>query len=176
MSALAGHHPASPTIHHDPAAAAIAVAQEEARHAAALKQERRRVEGAWLTGRLVLGGVFMAQALIKLATFDQTRAMLETQQRAAPAALVTLAIVVELFGGALLATGWTVRRTAIALGCWVGVVTLFMHWNLGDAANRTAALSNLGVLAALTLLGAHGGGRSSVDAAKVREQVRAELS
>ncbi len=176
MSPTAAHHPGSAAIHHDPSAAAIAVKLEEARHAEALMQDRRRSDRAWLTGRLLLSGVFLAQGLIKLVSFDQTRAMLEAQERAAPTVLVIFAILIELIGGGLLAAGWAVRRTAIALGCWLVVVTLFMHWNLADAGNRTAAISNLGVLAALTLLGARGGGPSSLDAAKKREQVRAQLA
>jgi putative oxidoreductase len=163
------HH----AIHHDPGAARLAIAAEEQREMEALKRVRRRDERLWLTGRLLLAVVFLTAATAKALTFGDTSRMLEGQGFAGAGFLLGVAILVEAFGGALLAMGMQTRRVATGLGIWVALVTLLLHHDLSQAWNRGAALSNLAIVAGLFFLIAHGAGARSVDQSRRVKELEA---
>jgi putative oxidoreductase len=161
-------------VHHDPQAAAAALAADEARHIEELKKERLWTERGFTAGRVVLGAVFVAAGFVKALGYGETVAALDAREMALPGLLVGLAVGIEVLGGALIALGAWTRKTSLALIAWLTTVTLFMHWNLADPINRSFALSNLAMAAALLLLATRGGGFHSVDAMLARNAARKE--
>lgn len=150
-------------IHHDPTSARLALQAEEELELAALKRQRVREERTWLAGRLLMAVVFLTAAAAKALTFRDTSNMIFNQGFAGPDFLLSLAILVEAFGGAMLAMGMQVKRVSAALIVWVGLVTVLLHNDLSMAWNRASALSNLALAAGLLFLAAHGAGARSVD-------------
>lgn len=173
MSTATLHHKGF-AVHHDPQAAAAALAADEARRIEALKKERVWAERGFTAGRGALGAVFIAAGLVKATSYAQTVGALEMREMALPGLLVTAAIATEVLGGVLLALGGWTRKTALVLIGWLTTVTLFMHWNLTDPINRSFALANLGIAAGLALLAARGGGMHSLDAVRARRALRKE--
>ena len=88
----------------------------------------------------------------------------------APEAMVVLAIVLQLVGGALLAIGWKTRWAAWLLLAYVAIATIMAHryWEY-DAAQyvpqMTNFFKNLAIIGGLLLVAQFRAGRYSVDKA-----------
>ena len=88
----------------------------------------------------------------------------------APDAMVVLAIIVQLGGGALLAIGWKTRWAAWLLVAYVAIATLMAHryWQY-DAAQyvpqMTNFFKNVAIIGGLLYIAVFGPGRYSVDKA-----------
>jgi putative oxidoreductase len=153
----------SHALHHDPESARLALRAEEERELEMLKKRRALDERTWVTGRLLMGIVFLTAAVAKALTFREVSGLIETAGFAGPDFLLSLAILVEAFGGAMLAMGMNVKKVSIGLIVWVGLVTALLHHDLSLAWNRASALSNVALAAGLLFLAAHGAGIRSVD-------------
>jgi putative oxidoreductase len=86
-----------------------------------------------------------------------------------PEALLLLAIVLEIGGGALLVLGWKARWAVIGLAIFRLAATLFFHryWEMKQAAaaaNMAHFFKNLALLGALCFVFVHGAGPLSIDA------------
>ena len=160
---LRQHHLGHHALHHDPGAARLAVQEDEARELAALKKARSRDERLWVAGRVVMALVFLTAATAKALAFRETSALIEAQGFSGPDFLLGMAILIETFGGAMLAMGLQVRRVATTLAVWVGLVTVLLYHDLSNRWNQASALSNLALIAGLLFLIAHGAGVRSVD-------------
>jgi putative oxidoreductase len=153
----------SHALHHDPESARLALKAEEERELQALKKRRALDERTWVAGRLLMGIVFLIAATAKALTFSEVSRLIETAGFSGADFLLSLAILVEAFGGAMLAMGMNVKRVSVGLMIWVGLVTLLLHHDLSQGWNRASALSNVALIAGLLFLTAHGAGVRSVD-------------
>lgn len=170
------HLQRSHALHHDPESARLAIQAEEERELTMLKKVRIRDERTWLAGRVLMAIVFLTAATAKILTFNDTSRMIESMGFAGPGFLLFVAVVVEAFGGAMLAMGMQVKRVSIALIVWVGLVTVLLHHDLTQSWNRASALSNLALAAGLLFLTAHGAGSRSVDQSRRAKLADAEQS
>ncbi|HVE82158.1 MAG TPA: DoxX family protein [Myxococcales bacterium] len=158
--------------HHDQAAAALAVAEmERAQDADRHRLESRR-ELAYLLGRMFMGALFLVSAGAKTLRFGDTLAALRGWGMDDAHLLLPLAIAVEVIGALFLLAGYKVRRVAVGLSVYLAIITFLVSFNLADSVNANSALSNLGFVAGLLMLAAHGAGRASVDAAVQRRNDR----
>jgi putative oxidoreductase len=152
-----------PAMHHDPVSA-----REELKAWEAMHREERHEIAVWhgtvyALGRVLLGGIFLAMAVEKLWRFHvNTDAMYSMGYSDAPI-LIAAAAVVEILAGAALVLGWKVRIAAGALIGYLATVTLIVNWDVSVALNRAFVLANVGCIAALLLVAAHGAGSLSLD-------------
>ncbi len=165
-------HPSHAAIHHDPQAAANAVAAYEESRLRELASVQKWRARAWVAARFVLGGLFIAGAVGKIVSFGATQAAMREFGLELTGVLLTTAIAVEGIAGFMLLAGYEVRRAAIALMLWLGTVTVVIHGNVTIDANRAQAFNNLAIMAALLFLYAHGAGNASIDQARERKAAR----
>ncbi len=165
-------HPGHATLHHDPQAAANAVAAYEESRLRELAQSQRWRNRAWTTGRVLLGALFLATALGKVVSFRATETAMSDYGLQLTGLLLAVAIAIEAAGGALLVLGLKTREAAVALCVWLFTVTLVVHGNLTLDANRVQVANNLAIIAALFFLYAHGGGGASLDQARARREAQ----
>lgn len=160
-----GHHPVAHSIHHDQAAAAMALAEAERAEEATRRALESRRELAYLLGRLCLGALFLLSAAAKTVRFDDTVQALSESGMYDAHLLLPLAIAVEVIGAVALAAGYKVRWVAVGLTLYLVGITFLVSFDLSNALNANSALSNLGFIGALLMLAARGAGRASLDRA-----------
>jgi putative oxidoreductase len=153
----------SHALHHDPAAAAQALAEQEAQ--AQRETERRKSRDATFisVGRVLVSIIFIVNGLAKIATYETTLKEVRASGVSDAELLLPIAIAIELIGGAFLALGFKTRSAAIALMGYLALITVLLHSNLGVEAHRAMALANLAFIGGLVMLAAVGAGRVSVD-------------
>jgi putative oxidoreductase len=149
-------------MHHDPGAAAQALAQYEADRRHVHDKVQVRHTRLYALGRILFATLFVVSAFAKLADY---RVTLDAVQDAVVDAtlLLPIAIGIELIGGVLLMVGFQARRTAVALIAYLALITALMHGDLSLPLNRSFALANLAFAGALLMIAAHGAGTFSVD-------------
>ena len=164
-----GHHRAmSHAMHHDKAAADMALVEaERAQDAAGRVLESRRAL-AYFLGRIFMGALFLVTAVVKMFRFEDSVLALRESGMYDAHLLLPVAIAVEVIGAAFLLAGYKVRRIAVGLSAYLMIVTLVVGFDLANEMNANSALSNLGFIAALLMLAAGGAGKGSVDAALER--------
>jgi putative oxidoreductase len=142
--------------HHDADAAARELEEAQAQRDAEQQRIRARREALYVSGRLLIGFVFIVSALAKAFSFRDLTAD-------GGGVVLWAAIAVELIAGTLLALGLQARRAATVLLTWLAIATLFFHGDLANESDRALALANLAMCGALLAFIAHGGGLLSVD-------------
>ena len=163
-------HPHHAALHHDPQAAAVAVAEYEHAKLRELQAQQAWRSRAWVAGRFLLGALFVAGAVGKAMSFSATQAAMAEFGLELTGVLLTCAIAIEGIAGAMLLFGYKTRGAALALVVWLCTVTLVVHGNVTIDANRVQAFNNLAIIAALFFLFAHGAGKASVDQAVMRKE------
>ncbi len=161
--AASHHHPTHHALHHDAESARRALEVEEGLHRAELERVKARHNRFYAAGRLLVSGLFIVSALVKMARFDETLAAMTMGGMAMPSVLLVIAIGIELIGGLMLAGGLKVRTVAGALICYLAAVTILMHADFRIELNRAFALANLAFSGGLLMLAAHGAGTYSLD-------------
>ena len=152
-----------PAMHHDPASARRGLAAWDALHRAEKHVIHARHSHFYTAGRLLLGVLFLSMAFTKAAHFTGTVTSVALAGYGDASILVGIALLLELAGGLMLALGWQVRVAAGGLIGYLVLVTVLLNWNLSVDTNRALALANLGFIAALLLLAAHGAGGASLE-------------
>lgn len=166
-----GARPHLKYVHHvDPEAAAIALKQEEEELLREKVQVKARRQHFYLAGRLLLASLFVTSGLAKLANFGATTEAMTDLGLAAPSLLLTIAIGIELIGGALLAAGYLARSAATVLIGYLAAVTLLVHGDWSLELNRSAALANFAFAGGLLMLLSHGAGTFSLDKVLARRE------
>jgi putative oxidoreductase len=156
MTASAAHHPHLPTHHaqhHDPAAAAHALAEEEAELFATEQKRVLHMKELCVAGRLLLSAAFILSGIIKVMQFAPTRDALMDAGVSGPNLLLAVAVVLELVCGTMLAVGFKVRAAAITLTAYLAVLTVLVR----------ADLANLALAGGLLMLAGNGAGLWSFD-------------
>lgn len=156
-------HPHHLSLHHDPGAAALALAaSEEAlkREEAKAKQSQARI---YLVGRLMLGAFFLVLGADKLIHFRTEARALFDLDITDPEIPLGLAMILELVAGALIALGYATRKVSIAVIVYL-VGNALMAWAyIPHQWAQVIVLVNFGVIGAMLLLNARGAGIASID-------------
>lgn len=127
--------------------------------------------GVLLFGRLLLALLFLLSAVRGIMHYPVTVDYFARLGVPAPAAMVWMVVLVELFGGALLAAGWQTRRAAWLLAAFVGAATFIGHrfWEFEGAQHVNQLnhfLKNLALIGGLLYVAVLGAGKLSVDGAR----------
>ncbi|MEW5850224.1 MAG: DoxX family protein [Myxococcota bacterium] len=123
---------------------------------------------ALLVGRLLVATIFILSGFSKITDFGGTAAHMAEKGIPATQLLLVGAIVVELGGGVLLATGLLTRWAAVALFLFLIPATLIFHnfWALEGAerlTQQTNFLKNLAIMGGLLITSVAGAGAYSLD-------------
>lgn len=119
-------------------------------------------DSANLLGRLLLAAIFFWSGYGKLVGYAATVGYME--KFGMPAALLPLAILLEIGGGVLLVIGWRTRTVAIGLAAFTLLTAIIFHSNFGDRNQLTHFMKNLAIAGGFLAVGVAGAGRWSVDA------------
>ncbi len=122
--------------------------------------------GAELTGRALLGLLFVAEAFSKLSAYDL--AARYTTAYGMPAQLLPAAIALELGAGLLVIVGWHTRIAAAALAVFCVVVALIFHTKFSDLNQLIHFKKDLALAGAFLVVWARGAGAYSLDALRAR--------
>lgn len=122
-----------------------------------------------LAGRLLLASLFLPAGIGKLTSFAGTIAYISSAGLPMPALAATVALIVEIGGGAALITGAGTRIAALVLALFTLVASFVFHayWAVpADQQYVTQLLffKNIAVAGGLLTLAAWGAGAWSIDA------------
>jgi putative oxidoreductase len=133
----------------------------------------QRVAGGgviWLTGRVLLGGMFLTGGIGKLVGLDQFVATLVQGGISAPmaAVLAPLAAMVETLGGLAIVVGFTTGWASLLMMTFVIIGTFISHrfWEFEGELRLLQMFhveKNIMLVGALALLYVAGGGPYSID-------------
>lgn len=121
-----------------------------------------------LVGRTLLGLLFLVSGIRAAMLYALSVAYFTKLGFPMPHAMIALAILIEIGGGALLIAGWQTRRIAWLLLAFVVIATAMAHrfWEF-DAAQYGNQLNhflkNLAIIGALLYIAAIGGGTASLE-------------
>ena len=124
--------------------------------------------GTLLVARLFIAAVFLLFGVRSILGYAGSVGYFTKLGFPAPEAMVVLAIIIQLGGGALLAIGWKTRWAGWLLVAYVVIATLMAHryWEY-DAAQYVAQMTNffknLAIIGGLLYIATFGPGRYSVD-------------
>ncbi len=104
-----------PAMHHDPVSARQELAAWDALHREEKHEVQERHSYFYVAGRLLLAALFLGTAYFKITHFSDTVGAVATAGYGDAAILVSVALLVELSGGLMLASGWRVRVAAAGL-------------------------------------------------------------
>ena len=121
-------------------------------------------------GRVLLGVYFLLPGITKVTGFDAMLAYMTQHGVPFTAPLLVLTAVLQIGGGLALIAGWQTRTVALMFAGMTLVISLFMHdfWNVYEGTVQAHEVQNfvknLGILAGLLVLAAHGAPQVSIDA------------
>jgi len=131
-------------------------------------------DGAALIGRILLAAMFVFSGFNKILGFGGTVGYIASKGLPVPEVLATIAILIELGGGLLIAFGWKARWAALAFAVFLIVITPIFHafWAVAPEQKMGQLINfqkNLTILGGMILLYAFGPGRFSVDESRARQ-------
>ncbi len=118
---------------------------------------------AVLTGRILLGQIFLVSALGKIADFQGTEKYMAAHHMHAVAMWLVIAILIELSGALSVLTGCRTRMGATALLIFLLPVTFIFHRDLGNRLQLVMFMKNMAILGGLFMLLCFGPGKFSID-------------
>ncbi len=128
-----------------------------------------------ITGRVLLGLYFLLPGIMKITGFDGMVAYMTQHGVPLTVPLLVLTTLLQVGGGVSLIMGWQTRLFAFLLAGLTVVICLYMHdfWNVYEGTSQQHEMQNfiknLGIVAGLLLLAAHGASRWSLDAKAGRD-------
>jgi putative oxidoreductase len=119
-------------------------------------------------GRILLSLIFLLSAAGKFNDWPSTTKMLTDKGLPAADALLSVAVVLEIVGGASVLLGLYARLGAVALLAFMLPVTFIMHnfWTYEGAENMNQMINfmkNVSITGGIVLVLAFGAGPSSID-------------
>jgi len=124
---------------------------------------------ALLIGRIALVVIYLMSGFQKFTDLAGVADMLASKNLPQPMILATVAAIVEVAGGLLIAVGLQTRLVALGLLVFTAIATYFFHdfWNQAtgpdQANNMIHAMKNLSICGAFLMLAGTGAGRFSMD-------------
>lgn len=125
-------------------------------------QQTKLGDAAELIGRVLLSLLFFVSGVGKVTGHAAIVAYMAAA--GVPAALLPLAVAVEILGALALVLGWHSRVMAVLLAGYSLVTASLFHLNFADPVQGVMFLKNLSIAGGLLLLAIHGAGRYSLDA------------
>lgn len=120
-----------------------------------------------VVGRVILGLIFVHSSLYKIPGTEMFAFQVDTSAAAGiplPTIAVTLAFLLELFGGIALVLGWFTRLiSALFIGFIILIALFFARGFLADQMQMMIFFSCLQLIAALLYIYAFGPGKYSID-------------
>lgn len=116
-----------------------------------------------LIGRILLGLIFVMSGFSKIANFSGTAQFMASQGVPLTNLALVLAIVVELFGGLSLFTGYRTKFSAPVMVLYLIPVTFIFHADFADQNQMVHFLKNLAIMGGLVTVWAHGSGSLSLE-------------
>ena len=116
-----------------------------------------------LIGRILLGTLFLASGLGKIADPAGTIGYIGYAGLPAPTLAYVAALVAEVGGGLLLIVGYQARIAAAALAVFTVLAAVFFHNNFADQNQMIHFMKNLAITGGLLQVIAFGAGALSLD-------------
>ena len=116
---------------------------------------------ALLTGRLLLSGIFLHEAFVKLG--NTAGAVRYAEAYGMPRAAIPVAIAVELGCGLAVAFGLFTRAASLVLAMFCLATAAIFHTKLGETNQLLHFEKNLAIAGGFIVLAVHGAGRWSID-------------
>ncbi|HWK66280.1 MAG TPA: DoxX family protein [Rhizobiaceae bacterium] len=127
-------------------------------------------QGLWngveLLGRILLGLLFVLEALSKLRGYAGAASYMETY--GVPPVLLPAAIALELGAGLMIIAGWRTRVAAFLLAGFCFVTALIFHTDFSDSDQLIHFQKDFALAGAFLVLWARGAGAWSLDAMRSR--------
>lgn len=128
----------------------------------------QKIRYAAPVGRVLLSLIFLLSAMGKFNDWQATAGMLTEKGLPAADALLSIAVVLEIVGGASVLFGLYTRLGAVALLAFMIPVTVIMHnfWAFEDQAQTTEMIQfmkNVAITGGIVMVLAFGAGPCSVD-------------
>ncbi|MGU3285132.1 DoxX family protein [Methylobacterium mesophilicum] len=117
-----------------------------------------------LVGRFLMGTIFLASGLGKIAAPAATIGYIQSAGLPAPQATFALAVVVEVGGAVLLVAGYRARLVALVLALFSVATAIAFHAAFADQNQMIHFLKNLAMAGGLLQVVAFGAGGLSLDA------------
>jgi putative oxidoreductase len=119
-------------------------------------------------GRLLMGAIFLASGLSKLAAPAAALGYIQSAGLPLPQAALAVAVAVEVGGSLLLIVGYRARLVALVLALFSVATALAFHTALADQNQMIHFLKNLAMAGGLLQVAAFGAGPLSLDARQGR--------
>ncbi len=119
-------------------------------------------KAATLTGRILLGHIFLLAGISKISGYVATQGWMEAV--GVSGALLPLVIALEIGGGLALILGFQARLAALGLAAFSIVSAMIFHANLSDQIQSIMFMKNFAIAGGLLYVAALGTGAWSVDA------------
>jgi putative oxidoreductase len=119
-------------------------------------------------GRLLMGTIFLASGLSKLAAPGATLGYIQSAGLPLPQVALSVAVLVEVGGSLLLICGYRARLVALMLALFSVATALAFHTAFADQNQMIHFLKNLAMAGGLLQVVAFGAGAFSLDARKGR--------
>ncbi len=117
-----------------------------------------------LTGRILLGGLFVMSGLRKIGNYAGTQGYMG--KAGVPDELLPLVILTEVGCGLMIITGFKARIGAFLLAGYCLLTVYFFHNFMDDPSQMSAAMKNIALAGAFLILVRAGAGSLSMDAKK----------
>ncbi|HEC29800.1 MAG TPA: DoxX family protein [Gammaproteobacteria bacterium] len=121
--------------------------------------------GAYLTGRILLGQMFLLAGINKMAAFGGTQAYMESM--GVPGMLLIPVILLEVAGGLAVILGWQTRWASLALAGFTLIAAFIFHYDPANQMQMILFTKNLSITGGLILLAGAGAGVWSLDNRRV---------
>jgi putative oxidoreductase len=122
-------------------------------------------------GRILMCPLFVMGGYNKAIDPAVTAAMMARVGTPLPYLIATLAIVIELGGGALLLIGLFTRPVALALGVWCIATALVAHTHWADRNMELHFWKNVAIAGGFAYVAAFGAGALSLDVIRSRRRL-----
>lgn len=121
--------------------------------------------GAYLTGRILLGQMFLLAGISKMSAFGGTQAYMESM--GVPGMLLIPVILLEVLGGLAVILGWQTRWASLVLAGFTLIAAFIFHYDPANQMQMILFTKNLSITGGLILLAGAGAGVWSLDNRRV---------
>jgi putative oxidoreductase len=123
----------------------------------------KQYDSVALTGRILIGVLFLMSGLAKLAAPAATQGYIASVGLPLPVASYAVAVAVEVLGSSLLIAGFRTRWVAAGMAVFALATALTFHNHFADQNQMIHFMKNIAIMGGLFQVVAFGGGKFSVD-------------